>query len=545
MKSSYVDRSRVIGFQECGRRRFLEYHESGIGIVPIKKALPLAVGGAVHAGLEVILRSLVGAPYDADSWERSTEQLRLLEDLGVKAALLEFSQYTQFGLEVDANEQAQMKVSDNIGMELAKSLGLAPDHPDVLKLAATASEGIEKFDRYLVDEQNALVEALVRAYCRRRLRPLIEQFEVLEVEREGTWTLAQWSDGTDPVNGANPRQIIFMSRPDALLRDRESNQLVILSFKTASGWDIRRARDAEHDMQGLSEGVEVEQRLGRWWEAVQAHPEWDIFRIGYATVDSPVAKLEELHPAMVRFLKQSGAKPRIYAIRYEFMLKGDRKTNDQLGQELGVQARAQNSHLVRPYCNPGMTPGDAQWAWSYRFKKEDGSGSNLYYKNWKPAPVWRAMSIRTWIDQLDAATQTYSTEAVAEGLEPRLLGYQCLGGQATGYTDVHPLDDVFISPITVFRNDDDLRDWIDQTACQEERVVEGLVQIRETKDLSEVRHLLNKYFPMNRGSCEYPSTCSFVKVCYANNEDVKMRPMESGNFRLRTPNHPTELSVEK
>ena len=61
----------------------------------------------------------------------------------------------------------------------------------------------------------------------------------------------------------------FMSRPDALLRSRADNSLYILSYKTAATWDIRKARDAEHDMQGLREGVEVERRLREWWEELQ------------------------------------------------------------------------------------------------------------------------------------------------------------------------------------------------------------------------------------------------------------------------------------
>ena len=106
-------------------------------------------------------------------------------------------------------------------------------------------------DEYLYQEQKALVEAQVRAYARRRLRPLLDAYEVLEVEREGEWELA---DG-----------LWFMSRPDALLRDRQTGDLYIQSFKTGASWDVRKGKDAEHDAQGLSEGVEIEKRLAEWW----------------------------------------------------------------------------------------------------------------------------------------------------------------------------------------------------------------------------------------------------------------------------------------
>ena len=47
-----------------------------------------------------------------------------------------------------------------------------------------AERSVREYEAYLMAEQSALVEGMVRAYARRRLRPLLEEFEVLEVERE-------------------------------------------------------------------------------------------------------------------------------------------------------------------------------------------------------------------------------------------------------------------------------------------------------------------------------------------------------------------------
>ena len=54
----YTDRSRVQTAQRCRRLRWLGYHEgtAGVGLVPVKKSIHLVVGGAVHAGLELLLR---------------------------------------------------------------------------------------------------------------------------------------------------------------------------------------------------------------------------------------------------------------------------------------------------------------------------------------------------------------------------------------------------------------------------------------------------------------------------------------------------------
>src|SRR6185437_7784654 len=51
----FIDRSRIITRERCPRRRFLEYHESGTGIVPKRTPLALGVGSAVHAGLASLL----------------------------------------------------------------------------------------------------------------------------------------------------------------------------------------------------------------------------------------------------------------------------------------------------------------------------------------------------------------------------------------------------------------------------------------------------------------------------------------------------------
>ena len=528
----FTDRSRIITYQRCGRQRFLEYHEAGVGIRSLKTPLPLAVGGAVHAGLAVMLRFCVGKPLEQLRGERD-EFWRVLEEEAVKAALMDFKLEVE-NLEVDANERGALLPTDNIGEMLAQSLGLAVDDPQVQALVAQTQNRVTDFDKYLQAEQTALVEGMVRAYARRRLRPLWEQFEVLEVEREGMWKLAE--EMLDPVlkdiGGLLPdTEIWFMSRPDAILLERESGQLYILSFKTTSSWDIRKGKDAEHDMQGLSEGVEVEKRLGELWAKVNA-PGSTFFQI---VEDQVVAGEQPMTQCIGQYLRGLSAPPRIFAIRYEFLLKGDRRKDKDLSQRLGVEAKSQASHLVRGLWNHKTS----QWNWSWTFKKDDGTNGALSYQNWQGKPVWEAMTIKAWIDLLDSATPAMSGEDSTVGLEPRLLGYSC-SAQASGYTEEHPLDSVFMTPIVVYRHDDDLRDWLDQTEAQEIRIQEGLVQIEAATDPSEKRHLLNVYFPLARHSCEYPSTCQFVPVCYGG-EDIRSRPMESGKFKLREPNHPMEL----
>ena len=506
MKRVHTDRSRIQDFQRCPRLRFLSYHQNGLGLSSVRTPLPLSVGSSVHCGLAVLLhegQQLYNGPDTVGL--AFTRELRSLEDHAVAMALADFAQYTL-------------------------------DPPDAERQVNAAPD----FDDYLKQDQSALVESLVRAYSRRRLRPLLEQFEVLEVEREGQWQLAEVSHdwvqdsmvGEDdcrhcricgveayiaiPKNDYLCYELRFMSRPDALLRERASNELYLLSYKTTGSWDARKARDAEHDMQGLSEGVEVERRLAEWWDK-------------YTSKGMVVAGC----PAMTKFLQSCSAPPRILGIRYEYLLKGERWRDKDLSARFGFDARVQRSHLIRGYLNAGMAAGDEQWNHAWEYLKPDGSGetSKLNYRQWHSEPVWTHMPIARWIDMLD--------DAAMLSVEGADRGYQC-AAQATGTTQTHPLDDVFIPPLVVYRNSDDLRDWVESTEYQEREVAEHVALVEAAQDEGEKRSLLNRYFPMTRRACSYPTECAFSKsVCYAGAE-AKEDPLSTGLFQIRVANHPIE-----
>jgi len=523
----FVDRSRVEEFQHCPRRRYLAYHQDGRGIVPAKKALPLAVGGAVHRGLEVLLTA--GAhlytneqPHVRDGQEVHVEYMpgtwRKVEDAAVTAALADFSAYAG-ALEVDATEAAALHSK-------LKAFDVY-DVADATIAAEMTRDLVVKhqrdFDDYLYQEQSALVEALVRAYARRRLRPLLVEYEVLEVEREGQWQLhAPHGINEHSIAYWGDPDLWFMSRPDALLRDRTSNQLYLQSFKTTASWDVRKERDAQHDMQGLSEGVEVERRLAEWWESIQV-----------AKADGCGIRIDGCSQATNDYLRDLPAPPRILGIRYEYLLKGDRRRDRDLSARLGVEARSQASHLVRGYYNAS---GDGSWNWSWDYLKPDapGEASKLYGGKWKGTPVWESMPVARWIDMLDGAAMTVGEEGVE-------LGYGC-DAQATGYTARHPLDEVFIPPMVVYRGEDDLRDWCESTEAQEVRVAEATARIAAAADEGERRHLLNVLMPMSRRACSYPTECPYTRVCYGG-EDIRRDPLGSGLYKARVPNHPQENSA--
>lgn len=494
MKRVYTDRSRIESFQRCNRLRFLEYHQDGMGITSSRKPLPLALGGSVHVALATLLIEGSKLPLEApeSAW-------RIVEEAAVCAFHQDFKQH-QSSLQVDVTE------------------------------GQAIPEAQSAFDQYLLKEQSALGEGITRAYRRRKLRPLLEQFEVLEVEREGQWLLSEWADdGRDTETLRGVHQVWFMSRPDALLRERASNQLYLLSFKTAAAWDIRKARDAEHDMQGLSEGIEVERRLAEWWELV--HPADAVYH--RIVEEQAVAGRPIVPQRMAQYLRELDSPPRILAVRYEYMLKGQRWQDKELSQLMGFECRVQRSPLVRGYLNV-KSDIQSEWNCSWDYLKPDGTGesSKLNYRQWKSEPVWEHMTVVQWIDMLaDSGEATSGDTGQPMGIKS--------AAQQTGYLAHDPLDELFIPPIVIYRNEDDLRDLVEQMESQERGVAEHVALVEAAADESERRSLLNQYFPMSRHSCEYPSTCMAVKICYGG-EDIRRNPLGSGLYTIRVPNHPQE-----
>jgi hypothetical protein len=129
------------------------------------------------------------------------------------------------------------------------------------------------------------------------------------------------------------------------------------------------------------------------------------------------------------------------------------------------------------------------------------------------------------------------------GLEPRLLGYKC-DAQALGVTEDHPLDAIFIPPIIVYRNEDELRDLVDQLEATERRIIEGGADVNGAGNAGDVRHAMNIHFPQTRRACEYPTTCQFSKICYGG-EDIRRDPLGSGLYKVRQVNHPQENDATK
>jgi len=420
----------------------------------VRASIPLSTGIFVHAGLAFLLAQLVGV----EDWR----SVKLDVDGAVKVAVEGYKEVVKArGLDVELGEDAQ----------------------------------------YVVDEQVALTEALIRVYvlAPEGLAQLMQQYKVLEVERE-----EHWPSFTSTVVPDHELRVDMQARLDALLQERSSSDLYIASFKTAASPDYRNENAGRHDDQGLSEAIMAEHRLRSW------------ARRGVREEGSPVAEWFKPYCKAVED-GQDPPMPRIMGIQMVYLVKGRRE------QQEGEGPCVTQSHLIRGWCREDIT--EMEYAWRYKWSGPDTwpdtgrlKGHTLG-KGWKRFNVWEYPGgVKAWIDLLASGTvQPDCGDPFANSVQ---------------------------SPMPYFRQDRDMEDWLQSVQAQEQLVaaIAHDVEAHRTEhkaDSKSLRSLLNISFPMHRRSCDYPSACQFIPLCYGD-DSCFISPFSTGIYEPREPHHAAE-----
>lgn len=463
-----TDRSRTISYQECPRRRFLNYHfpstdsSDGVhsrpasGIQSSKLNIPLATGTWTHHGLAALL--------EGKSIEVAVEE----------ATKGYWAEIRQRGLALETGEDAA----------------------------------------YVADEQCALVEGMLRGYAHTQLLRLTADYEVLETEKEEIWEMADRDELAMDESGVFKQRLIWMARADGLLLERASNELYVLSYKTSAGWDSRREREANHDMQGLSELAAIEFRLYKWWEIVQQALKGKADDPGVAEAQKFCD--EQMTPRMVAYLRDKPEAPRVAGVKMEYLLKGDRYADKSMG---GL--RTQRSPLIRGYrrADAIVTGDPADLAWKYEWQDDSGKSRKLAWQTWKSFEVWKQPGgVKAWVELLSR-----------NAIQPD--AGECLPLQV-------------VTPVPYFRHEDDLRDWFEQTVSQEWDVASNVMEVLHSIEQNgwnhpETRSMLNLMFRQHRRSCDWPSPCPYQDICYGSH--VRENPIGSGMYIPRKPHHEPEM----
>lgn len=412
-KIYHTSRSKIKEFHRCPRACYYQYHLDGTGIVSANSPIPLVVGGSVHIGLEALIRG--EGP-----------------DVACEKALADYSaRCTERPLEITEFEDSY----------------------------------------YVYNEQRALLEALILAFYYRGLTSFLEEYEVLETEKETPLEL--FAEG------------VLETKADGLLRKRSTGELYILSWKTAKAYDKRKQKENETDDQGLSEWAALTQRL-----------------LNIASLSTPEGKPLWWYSGPEIPLKIAG-------VQMVYLIKGTR-TDYPSGSGKPVQ----NSFLVRPWIKEGFSSPQFAWSWNW----QDEVSNRTLGKSYRRVNIWELMSIKEWIELLAAG-----------GIQPE-------AGDA--------LSSVVIMPPPYIRDQIEIEDWVEQASYQEESIARNLADMevnRAEDDIRGDRHTqLNAYFPQHRRSCEYPTACTYKKLCFTplTPEDA----LSSGLFVRRTPHHEGERS---
>lgn len=489
----YSDRSRVLTAHQCLKKRLLEYElptPGGLGgVVPIRLNMDLVVGGAFHRGIQSLL----------------------------------------------LNHHVESPVLSSVDDAVRDALEGAGDWPGYWPLVKSRGLSIgEKEDvGYVYYEQASLVEALVRGYEAFVLPQLLERFVVVEVEREDLGTFK--SAGSGGV-------IKFGMRADALLMEKDSLDLYVLSLKTTKEWGKKMEDTFSHDMQGLSEVMVVEERLKEWHNILLDQAQVKDGTVTFYNRAIKDARVPQWF--LTRFMQ--GSLPLIMGITMHIALKGRKSEYPQ-----GSGVWSYSNPLIRPWKKADDLGGVDQYAFLYEYQDPMG-GNHRLGKGWRRVNIWEDMGVKEWVEVL-------KTQSL-QGMDPM----RGVSGQ-------------FVLPQDYYRNEEDMKDLQEEIVGQEETIAEGVRLLREAlgeypqgpdaqavpvgsgapggdqegysvsegsgggaaSKQARLRWILGKYFRKQTKSCDWPTKCEYQPVCFGPRE-YTLNPISSELYQIRTPNHPIE-----
>jgi hypothetical protein len=224
---------------------------------------------------------------------------------------------------------------------------------------------------YLVKEQEALIDGLGYVWQFVKNNAFLATYEVLDIEREESVELAPG--------------VVWMSRPDLLVRRRSDGALFIVNLKTTKKADERWVSQWPLDAQTLSEVVAVEGRLN--------------------------SKLDPIDPPYPP-VKLSG-------VIILGLLKGE-----QLQYPLGSGNWYHNSPLIWAWHNESGKV-HPRGEWSARYEWSDDEGNHRLGKGWVKREIWLHYpgGVKAWVEHLASSDPALLEEQVVE-LPPILRSEQ-------------------------------------------------------------------------------------------------------------------------
>lgn len=196
----FVSNSPVADENLCEMYRFLGYHAGpgGTGLRLAGKSLPLVTGSMVHEALAKVVEQRISAPGDA---------------------------LTQVVVETRLSYLAEV--------------------------AGAGFASVEGDQKRVIEEQQALVEGLVRGWVRTAAADFFTRFVVLAVEREMPIEIP-WRHGA--------ARLVRGEKPDVVVKDRQTGNVFVVNWKTLASMMYLKGHGSSP--QTMLECVGAERHLG-------------------------------------------------------------------------------------------------------------------------------------------------------------------------------------------------------------------------------------------------------------------------------------------
>ena len=260
MTNFYTSRSAIECYKECKRKRWLNYHYGGKGIVQKQGNIPLTTGTCVHEGIGFLLRNVGNGLIDNVDQYYLAEESNWL-DSAVSIAL-----------------QSYQKVVKESGLDTG-----------------------EQDSKFVLAQELARTEALVRAWSIAELPMIHKYYKVYSVE--------------DEIAVPITNEIIFQARVDAILQGRSDGRMFNYSLKTMKGYRGRLTdRVFAIALQTQTEAWAAEQELKR---RVKMHQMFMSEAAKRITLDGKYKNLEQF---VAKYMPVP--EDRIYGTKHCFLVKG-------------------------------------------------------------------------------------------------------------------------------------------------------------------------------------------------------------------------------
>lgn len=491
-----IHRSAILTYKTCPYKAYLEYWYKGHGVVPQAMPQHLLIGICIHRGLQHLLEHCRIEHPNGDFTEKCIDDSVMWAHNVYKDIL-------------SKRELELKKVWNN----------------------NTKNYDVEDLN-YTIKEIYNLIEALIRAFAISRLESFLDEYEVLEVEKEEVFE--SFSD-----------IVTWLGKADGLLRRKIDNELIVLSFKTAAEFTNSTLSNILIDMQGCSEIVMIEERLNRLYRKyVEFHP----------IIDSDITFKEQIDEfnnkngitqgladyfSIGCFSSDKNKPITVFANQYEYLVKGKHRADSSEPLKFKYQ-----THLLHPIKSDSAQV--LQLGSGLRFGQQT---SNKYEwitpvgklpKSKSKVDIADDIGIKNWIDKLA------KLEIQPEAGNP--FANIIIGGERT----------------LAKRSLDQLREWRISTQFEAEMIALYINQIRSLQEsinlagqqksdgymkfqadmLDILQTRLLQYFPRDGKDVQvcfnyYGGKCPFTNHCH-NNMHID-DGLESGMYVTRIPHHDAEV----